>query len=92
MKEPEDTPDPSGEPIAIEIIEVNQAKEAGILSSILGTMALGALGAFVLVAHTPKRLLGAANSARLNWEQRQDAIEEAVQRSPHLQPQPRKKP
>lgn len=74
MKHPEDTPDPSGEPIPSDT-----SKDSAILSGILASMLLGVVGACTLVSIQPKRLSGATSSSRLKWEQRQTAIEQGIQ-------------
>ena len=87
MNHPEDTPDPSGEPIP-----PDTSKDSAILSGILASMLLGVVGACTLVSIQPKRLSGATSSSRLKWEQRQTAIEQGIQQPTQSAPRPGTKP
>lgn len=81
----EPTPDPSSEPVAIEVSEAiaHELKKgrgnfswAGILT--IGT--LGVIGAAILLPATCTRAKGATVSTHLKWSDRTAEIEAAVQR------------
>jgi hypothetical protein len=78
MKEPEEIPDPSGEPVAVEESELPHKE--GSSGGVAGLLLLGAVGAFTLLTMgSPLRAKGATTSTQLKWSDRQAEIESAIQ-------------
>lgn len=78
MNEPEEIPDPSGEPIAVEATELEPSSRSKILPAIRITLGAGVVGAVILTTMTPSLAKGAPSSVRLNWMERQTKIEKTI--------------